>query len=248
MVPDTLEIKLLAGMKRAIADFSMIREGERILVGLSGGKDSWALLHLLHLLRKEEGMNFEVGAVTVHPGYPDFDPSPVEEYCRERGYAHFGEPSKMYEIIEEKRVPGTSYCAFCSRLRRGILYGVAEREGYGRIALGHHADDLIETLLLAEFFTGEIKSMPPVLFADDKKNVVIRPLCYCWEEDLTELAMEKFFPVVSCGCVLASCVHTERQRVKALIGRLEREDPGVKASLLRSLGNVRFDRLMMPQG
>jgi tRNA 2-thiocytidine biosynthesis protein TtcA len=248
MVPDTLEIKLLAGMKRAIADFSMIREGERILVGLSGGKDSWALLHLLHLLRKEEGMNFEVGAVTVHPGYPDFDPSPVEEYCRERGYAHFVEPSKMYEIIEEKRVPGTSYCAFCSRLRRGILYGVAEREGYGRIALGHHADDLIETRLLAEFFTGEIKSMPPVLFADDKKNVVIRPLCYCWEEDLTELAMEKFFPVVSCGCVLASCVHTERQRVKALIGRLEREDPGVKASLLRSLGNVRFDRLMMPRG
>ncbi|TAL17974.1 tRNA 2-thiocytidine(32) synthetase TtcA [bacterium] len=242
---NTTEKKLLSQMRRAIEDFSMIRKGERILVGLSGGKDSWALLHLLHLLRSERGNDFGIGAVTVDPGYPDFDPSPVESWCRERGYAHFTEPSNMYEIIEEKRAPGTSYCAFCSRLRRGILYGVAEREGYDKIALGHHADDLIETLLLAQFFTGEIKSMPPVLWADDGRNVVIRPLVYCREDDLAELAMEKSFPVVSCGCVLASCVHTERQRVKALIGRLERENPGVKASILKSLGNVRFDRLMI---
>lgn len=222
----------------------MISEGDRILVALSGGKDSWVLLHALHLLRKRSPVSFDLTAVTVHPGYPDFNPGPVEEHCKALGYPHFTEPSTMYDIIEEKRNPGTSYCAMCSRLRRGILYGIARREGFTKIALGHHADDLIETLLLAQFFTGEIKSMPPYLTADDGVNVVVRPLCYVYEEDIARLAELLEFPVVSCGCVMAACTTTHRHRIKGMLSKMEREHPGIKANLLSSLGRVRMRYLM----
>jgi tRNA 2-thiocytidine biosynthesis protein TtcA len=245
---ERLEKKIVRAAGRAIGDFRMIQEDDRVLVALSGGKDSWALLHALHVLRRRSPVRFEVDAVTVHPGYPDFDPAPVEARCRALGYRHFVEPSRMYEIIEAKREPGSSYCAICSRLRRGILYGTANREGYTKIALGHHADDLIETLLLAELFTGEIKSMPPLLRADDGRNVVIRPLCYCFEEDLAAFAQEMGFPVVSCGCPVAGCTHTQRHRIKALLKGLENEHPGVKANLLSSLGRVRLRYLMVRDG
>jgi tRNA 2-thiocytidine biosynthesis protein TtcA len=243
-----LEHKLVRKAGKAIGNFDMIREGDRILVALSGGKDSWALLRVLDLLRKRSPVRFEIDAVTVHPGYPDFDPAPVADHCRALGYRHFTEPSRMFDIIEEKRTPGSSYCAMCSRLRRGILYGIAEREGYTKIALGHHADDLIETFLLAAFFTGEIKSMPPVLHADDGRNVVIRPLCYCFEADIAAYSEGMGFPVVSCGCVMARCTHTERQRMKALLCKMEEEHPGVKANLLSSLGRVRPEYLMRRPG
>lgn len=243
---ERLEKRILRRAGQAIGEFRMIREGDRVLVALSGGKDSWVLLHVLDLLRRRAPVRFEIDAVTVHPGYPDFDPAPVEARCRELGHRHWVEPSRMYDIIEEKRKPGSSYCALCSRLRRGILYGIADREGYTKIALGHHADDLIETLLLAAFFTAELKSMPPVLHAEDGRNVVIRPLCTCFEEDLAAFAEAMAFPVVSCGCPIAGCVHTQRHRVKALLRTWERDHPGVKANLLASLGRVRLSTLMIP--
>ena len=242
-----LTARVLRATGRAIGDYGMIVEGDRVLVALSGGKDSWVLLHMLETLKKRSPVRFEVTAVTVHPGYPEYDPAPVERHCKRLGYRHFTEPSNMYEIIEAKREPGSSYCAMCARLRRGILYGVAKREGFTKIALGHHADDLIETLLMAEFYTGEIKSMPPLLLADDGVNVVIRPLCYAWEEDLAKLALSWEFPVVSCGCVMAVCTTTKRQRMKALLKTMETEHPGVKANLLSSLGRVRTRYLMKPE-
>jgi tRNA 2-thiocytidine biosynthesis protein TtcA len=239
-----LEKKILRKTGRAIADFDMIVEGDRILVALSGGKDSWSLLHCLDALRRRAPIHFELAAVTVHPGFPGFDAEPVTRYCRQRGHRHWVERSRIYEIVEAKREPGSSYCSFCSRLRRGVLYGIAEREGYSKIALGHHADDLIETLLLSQFFTGEIKSMPPLLRADDGVNVVIRPLCNVFESDIRAFAAAQGFPIVCCGCPVCGVDDMKRRRVKALLGSLESEHPGIKASLLSSLGRVRPGYLM----
>lgn len=243
---ERLEKKILRRTGRAISDFGMIREGDRVLVALSGGKDSWTLLHALHQLRRRAPVRFDVHAVTVQPGFPGFHTEKLEDYCRDAGYPHFTEPSKIYEIVEEKRTPGTSYCAFCSRLRRGILYGVAQREGFTKIALGHHADDLIETLLLAQFFTGEIKSMPPVLQADDGVNTVIRPLCTVFEDDVRSFAVARGFPVVCCGCPVCGLEVQQRKKIKALLRGLETDHPGIKANLLSSLGRVRLATLMPP--
>ncbi len=241
---ELLEKKILRKMGRAIADYDMIREGDRVLVALSGGKDSWTLLHGLEALRRRAPVRFELHAVTVHPGFPGFSTEPIEAYCRQHGFRHFVEPSRIYEIVEAKRTPGTSYCAFCSRLRRGVLYSLARRLGYTKIALGHHADDLIETLLLSQFFTGEIKSMPPVLRAEDGVNVVIRPLCLVFEEDIRRYALARGFPVVCCGCPVCGVEDQKRRRVKALLRQLEAEHPGIKASMLASLGRVRHGYLL----
>lgn len=248
-VSSRLAHNLVRRVGRAVGDYRMISAGDRILVALSGGKDSWVLLHALHELKKRAPVEFAIDAVTIHPGYSDFDPSPVAAHCEKLGWRHWVEPSEMYEIIEAKRHPGSSYCSICSRLRRGILYTLAQKGGYDSIALGHHADDLIETFLLAAFFTGEIKSMPPVLEADDGKNVVIRPLCYAYEDDIARLAEELEFPVVSCGCPIAGCVQTQRHRMKSMLKAMEAEHPGVKANLLSSLGRVRMKYLMVkPEG
>ncbi len=242
--PSLLEKRILRKAGRAVTDFRMIEEGDRVLVALSGGKDSWTLLHCLEALRRRAPVAFEVHAVTVHPGFPGFRTEPVEAYCREQGFTHWVEPSRIYEIVEAKRDPGTSYCSFCSRLRRGILYGLAQRRGYTKIALGHHADDLIETLLLSQFFTGEIKSMPPVLRAEDGVNVVIRPLCTVFEEDIRSYAELRGFPVVCCGCPACGVEEMKRREVKALLRDLERGHPGIKANMLSSLGRVRRGYLM----
>ncbi len=241
---DLLEKKILRKTGQAIAEFGMIADGDRVLVALSGGKDSWTLLHCLEILRRRAPVAFELHAVTVHPGFPGFRTEPLEEYCAAHGYRHFVERSRIYDIVEAKRHPGTSYCAFCSRLRRGVLYGIARREGFTKIALGHHADDLIETLLLSQFYTGEIKSMPPVLRAEDGVNVVIRPLCRVFEEDIRAYAAARGFPVVCCGCPVCGVEDQKRKRVKALLRQLEAEHPGIKASMLSSLGRVRRGYLM----
>lgn len=245
---DLLEKRLLRKVGRAIHDFGMIRAGDRVLVALSGGKDSWTLLHCLEALRRRAPVSFEVAAVTVHPGYPWFHTEAIEAYCREHGFRHWVEPSRIYEIVEAKRDPGSSYCSFCSRLRRGVLYGAAHREGFSRLALGHHADDLIETLLLGQFFTGEIKSMPPLLRAEDGVNVVIRPLCTVFEDDIRAYAKARGFPLVGCGCPVCGAKDMKRQQVKALLGELEKGHPGIKANLLSSLGRVRRGYLMERPG
>jgi tRNA 2-thiocytidine biosynthesis protein TtcA len=239
------EKKIVRLTGRAIHDFGMIVEGDRVLVALSGGKDSWTLLHALEQLRVKAPVRFELTAVTVDPGFPAFETRPIADYCAAHGYRHFVEPSTLYEIVESKRTPGSSYCAFCARLRRGILYGVAQREGFTKIALGHHADDFIETLLMAEFFTGEIKAMAPVLHADDGANVVIRPLCYVAEDLIRDHALRAEFPVVCCGCPVCGAPDQQRKRIKRLLRELEDEHPGIKANLLSSLGRVRLRHLMV---
>ena len=245
MPPNDLLLKrILRKAGRAVHRFGMITEGDRVLVALSGGKDSWTLLHVLQTLQSRAPVRFEVHAVTIHPGFPGFLPEPVVDYCRERGWHHWVEPSRIYDIVEDKRDPESSYCAFCSRLRRGVLYGIARRLGYTKIALGHHADDLIETLLLGQFFTGEIKSMPPLLHADDGHNVVIRPLCTVFEQDVRQFAQQMEFPVICCGCPVCGTEEMKRKRVKSLLNQLEAEHQGIKASMLASLGRVRPKYLM----
>jgi tRNA 2-thiocytidine biosynthesis protein TtcA len=241
----SIEKKIIRKVGKAIHDFGMISEGDRIMVGLSGGKDSWTLLHTLHELKKRAPIKFDIFAVTVHPGFEGFATSIVEEHCKEQGYNHFVEPTVMEKILEEKTRPGTTYCSLCARLRRGVLYSVAKREGYTKVALGHHADDLIETLLMTELFNGEIKSMPPVLQADDGVNVLIRPLCYVFEQTIIDFTMVRGFPLIPCGCPMKCGTDVvARKRVKRLLSELEEEHPGVKANLLASLGRVRESTLM----
>jgi tRNA 2-thiocytidine biosynthesis protein TtcA len=240
-----LEHDISRRVGRAIHDFGMIEENDRVLVALSGGKDSWALLHVLHLLRRRAPIPFEVVAVTVHPGFPQFSVQAIEDFCRSAGYAHFVEHTNMREILEDMYQPEDVYCPFCARLRRGVLYTVARREGFNKIALGHHADDLIETLLMAEFFTGEIKSMPPLLRADDGVNVVIRPLCYAFEKEIAQFAEMMKFPLLECACPMSGRLDLQRHRMKKLLNGLEEEHPGIKANLLSCLGRVRLNHLML---
>jgi len=240
-----LEHYIARRVGRAIHEYGMIEENDRVLVALSGGKDSWALLHVLHHLRKKAPVPFELTAITVHPGFDQFSTHRIEDFCREAGYAHFVERPNMREILEDLYNPEDVYCPFCARLRRGVLYTVARREGFTKIALGHHADDLIETLLMAEFFTGEIKSMPPLLKADDGVNVVIRPLCYVFERELTRFAELTDFPILDCACPMSGRLDLQRHRVKRLLNDLEAEHPGIKANLLSCLGRVRTKHLLL---
>lgn len=241
---ELLEKRILRKMGKAIEAHAMIKDGDRLMVALSGGKDSWTMLHCLELLRQRAPIDFEIHAVTVHPGFEAFDVAPLENYCREKGFKHFTCQSKIQEIVEEKRTPGSSYCSFCARLRRGILYGIAKKEGYSKVCLGHHADDLIETLLLNQFFTGEIKSMPPVLKAEDGYNILIRPLCTVFEADIETFALSQGFPVICCGCPVCGYEDTKRRRVKKMLLNLEEEHPGIKSNILASLGRVRHGYLM----
>lgn len=229
---------------KAVLEFDLIQEGDRILVALSGGKDSWALLHVLEMLRRRAPVRYELLAATVDPGFPGFPVGVIEDYCRTRGFSFHAERTRAREIIEEKRDPRKSYCAFCARLRRGALYNLAERLGCTKIALGHHLDDVVETLLLNQFYIGTLGGMAPKLVSDDGRNTVIRPLVYVEERQTASFARRNGFPIVSCACPRADAQGGKRQRVKELLRQLEREDRRIKRSLLRSLHKVQPRHLM----
>ena len=169
-------IKKLTG--KAIGDYNLIEEGDRIAVGVSGGKDSYTLLHILDALRRRAPIQYELVAVNVDSGFPGFRKEVVAKHLAEHGFEHRMESTNCYGIIEEKRRPGTSYCSFCARLRRGVLYSLADELGCNKIALGHHLDDFIETLLLNQFYIGTLAAMSPRLLADNQRHTVIRPLVY----------------------------------------------------------------------
>ncbi len=239
---------------KAIEDYKLIDEGDRILVAVSGGKDSWTLLHILDLLSRRAPVNFKIVAVNVNPGFKGYRTDIIESYLRERGFEYHMERSQIYEIVKEKLRVGDLFCSFCSRLRRGILYRLAPRLNCNKIALGHHADDFIETLLLNIFFQGELKAMPPILYAEDGKNIVIRPLVYVWEQDIIRFAIEKKFPIVCCRCPVCGSSDLMRRKIKRMLIDLEKEHPGIKRSILRSLSNIkegflmdrRFMKLLLP--
>jgi tRNA 2-thiocytidine biosynthesis protein TtcA len=234
-------IRRLVG--KAIGDFGLIEQGDRILVALSGGKDSWTLLHVLDLLRQRAPVHFSLIAVTVHPGFPGFRTDAIEEHLQRRGFDFRVVSAPVHELSLEKLSPDEILCPLCARMKRGVLYTQARELGCTKIALGHHRDDFIETLLLNQFYNGTIKAMAPLLRADDGRNTVIRPLVYVPEDDIIAFAREAGFPVTCCACPACGDPDHRRQRIKGLLAELEAEHPGIKASLLAALGDVRTRHL-----
>jgi len=233
-----LEAQIAKKATRAIVDHHLIEDGDRILVGLSGGKDSWALLQILDVLRRRAPITFSLVALTIDSGYADFRGDLVAAACAARGWEHHAERTTIGATIDDLLDPGDTPCSLCARLRRGVLYRRAAELGATKIALGHHADDFIETLLLNTFFAGSIKAMPARLVSDDGRHVVIRPLAYVSEEEARAYTKACELPIVSCCCSACGDLSLQRQRIKRLIFELEREHPGVKSSMLTALGNV----------
>jgi len=242
--PKSLLKPLAHRVGRAIHDFDLIAGGDRILCAMSGGKDSYAMLDLLEHLRRRAPVRFQLVAVTVDQGYRGFRADVLRRYFEERGFEHHIETTNIAEVIDDTMPYGDTHCSMCARLRRGVLYRLAPQLGCNKIALGHHADDLIETLLMSQFFNGEICAMPPILRSRDGRNTVIRPLCYVWEDQIVRFAAERGFPVIGCACPVCGDNSLMRRRMKTLLAKLEGDHPGIKNSMLRALSNVRAGHLL----
>jgi tRNA 2-thiocytidine biosynthesis protein TtcA len=236
--------KLRHAVGKAVADFDMIEEGDRIAVAVSGGKDSYTMLLLLDELRKRAPVNFEIVAVTVDSGYRGFRSDIIEAFVASRGIRSHIEKTNHFEIISEKRRPGSSYCSICARLKRGVLYGATASLGCNKLALGHHGDDFIETLLLNQFFVGSLKAMSANMLADNGETTVIRPLVYTAEKDIIRFSQESALPVVCCCCPVCGSADLQRKRMKKLLNELEKEIPHIRNSMLKALSNLQPRHLL----
>lgn len=242
--PDArLEKRLLHQVGSAIERFGLVEDGDRILVGVSGGKDSFSLLYLLQRLRERAPVRFDLIACNLDQGHPGFPARQLEHYLRAQGCEVRMLREDTYSAVQRLTPEGKTYCAVCSRLRRGILYTAAQEMGCTKIALGHHRDDLIESLLLSMLFAGKMRSMPPRLRSDDGRNTVVRPLCMCAEADIAQFAESAGFPIIPCD-LCGSQEHLQRKRVKRLLSELEREHAGVRASIFAAMGNVMPEHLL----
>jgi tRNA 2-thiocytidine biosynthesis protein TtcA len=245
-----LETRLAKKTTKAIVDFNLIEDGDRVMVGLSGGKDSWALLQILDVLRQRAPISFSLVAVNVDSGYEGYQHQALAEACAARGWEFHSQHTSIGAVIDDKLDADATPCSLCARLRRGVLYRWATKVGATKIALGHHLDDFVETLLLNLFFAGALKAMPARLVSDSAEHVVIRPLVYVTEAEARAYAHEYDLPVIGCCCPACGDLSLQRQRVKRLIMELEREHPNVKASMLKALGNVMprhlLDRRLTP--
>lgn len=232
-----LQKRLRRHVGQAIADFNMIQEGDKVMVCLSGGKDSYTMLDILMNLQKSAPVNFELVAVNLDQKQPGFPEHVLPEYLSSIGVDYHILERDTYSIVQEKVPEGKTTCALCSRLRRGSLYGFAEEIGATKIALGHHRDDMLETLFLNMFYGGTMKSMPPKLLSDDGKNIVIRPLAYCPEKDIAEFAQLKQFPIIPCN-LCGSQDGLQRQVIKEMLQGWEKQHPGRLEIMFRAMQNV----------
>jgi tRNA 2-thiocytidine biosynthesis protein TtcA len=242
-IKSKVEKKLLHYTGKAIADYKMINPGDKVMVCLSGGKDSYSLLTLLHLLQKRSNNKFELFAFTLNQLQPGWDDSQLRRWLEERHISYEILRRDTYSIVKEKIPEGKTYCSLCSRLRRGIIYRYAEENGFNKIALGHHRDDLIQTLLMSIFYNGDIRSMPPKLLSDNKKHIVIRPLCYIQEKDIEIYAKEMQYPIIPCN-LCGSQENLVRKRMKQLIASLAEENPKVPSNMLHALQSIKPSQLM----
>src|SRR3954447_29244 len=233
-----LEARVAKKTTKAITDFKLIEDGDRIMVGLSGGKDSWSLLQTLDILRQRAPISFSLIAVNVDSGYKDFKHGVIARTCEERGWEYRIEHTTIGEVMDDILEANATPCSLCARLRRGVLYRIATEVGATKIALGHHPDDFVETLLLNLFFSGALKAMPARLVSDNGEHVVIRPLVYVTESEARTYAKAEELPIIGCCCPACGDLSLQRQRIKRLIAQLEVEHPDVKNSMIRALGNV----------
>jgi tRNA 2-thiocytidine biosynthesis protein TtcA len=227
----------------AIADFNMIGEGDKVMVCLSGGKDSHALLDVLLSLQEKSPVKFELIAVNLDQKQPGFPAHVLPEYLARRGVPYRVVEQDTYSVVKRVIPEGKTMCSLCSRLRRGVLYRVASELGATRIALGHHRDDILATFFLNLFHGGKLKAMPPKLVSDDGKHVVIRPLAYVAEEDLIEYAEQKAFPIIPCT-LCGSQENMERKKIGEMLAEWQRRHPGRVESIVRALGDVSASHLL----
>ncbi|HCT84930.1 MAG TPA: tRNA 2-thiocytidine(32) synthetase TtcA [Candidatus Margulisbacteria bacterium] len=236
--------KIIRSAGKAVADFGLIKDGDNILVGLSGGKDSYTMVDVLLALQKKAPIQFSLTGITIDSGFEGFKGETIEYYCKEKKVPFIYKKADILNIIKEHKNPRKSVCSFCARLRRGALYTFAAEHGYNKIALGHHADDFIETVLMNMFYSGSLKAMAPYHVADDKRNIVIRPLVYVFEEDIITYALQKKFPIICCVCPVSKGAESKRNRVKRLLRELQEETPHIKSNILNSLSNVAYSHLL----
>lgn len=245
VLPD-FELKLSTDIRKkvvqAIADFEMFVEGDKVMVAVSGGKDSSILLSLLSEIQKKAPYNFTFEAVMLDQGHPGFKPEPFVRWVEQQGISFTMLTKDTYSIVKEKVQDGI-YCSLCSRLRRGLLYTHANKCGFTKIALGHHRDDLAETLLMNLFFTGKLSTMPAKFRTDDLSQVVVRPLAYVAESDLIELSKNWQIPILPCN-LCGSQDGMQRKKVKALIRNLEKDIPDIGSSLIGAMGNIHTSHLL----
>jgi tRNA 2-thiocytidine biosynthesis protein TtcA len=233
----SLEKWLLRQTGKAIADYGMIGPGDTVMVCVSGGKDSYTLLSCLLALRERAPIDFRIVAMNLDQRQPGFPDEVLPEYFEKIGIEYLIVTEDTYSIVKDKIPEGKTSCSLCSRLRRGIIYRTAREIGATRIALGHHREDILETLFLNMFFGGRIKAMPPKLKSDDGRHIVIRPMAYCAEADIARYARAKAFPIIPCT-LCGSQENAQRQQIKAMLGEWERLYPGRIESLATSLKNV----------
>ncbi len=238
-----LEKRLRRDTAKAVTEFNLIEPGDHIMVCLSGGKDSYTLLDMLLHLQRVAPIKFSLVAVNLDQKQPDFPAHTLPNYLTNLGVDYRVVEEDTFSIVKEKIPQGQTTCGLCSRLRRGILYRTADELGATKIALGHHADDLLETLLLNLFHGGTLKTMPPKLHADNGRNVVIRPLAFCRESMIASYATAKGYPIIPCN-LCGSQPNLQRQAMKALLAAWEQEDPSRIASMLTALGNVKPSHLL----
>ncbi len=232
-----LQKRLRRNVGKAIEDYCMIEEGDKVMVCLSGGKDSYTMLDILLSLQKSAPVSFELVAVNMDQKQPGFPEHVLPEYLDQLGVPYYIVEKDTYSIVKEVVPEGKTTCGLCSRLRRGTLYGFAESIGANKIALGHHRDDIIETLFLNMFHGGKLKAMPPKLLSDDQKHVLIRPLAYCKEKDIEAFASAKEFPIIPCN-LCGSQENLQRQNIKQMLQEWERQQPGRSENIFAAVCNV----------
>ncbi len=238
-----LEKKLLHYITKAIADYKMIEKGDRVMVCLSGGKDSFTLLYLLNEIRKNSQNRFSLHSYTLDQSQPGWNDAGLRAWLEDQRIEYTVEKRDTYSVVTEKIPVGNTYCSLCSRLRRGNIYRFAEENGFNKVALGHHRDDLIQSMLMSMLYNGQIRSMPPKLLTDNKRNIVIRPLAYCKESDIIEYSKIREYPIIPCN-LCGSQENLKRQRVKRLIDELASENEKVPSNLFGALSNIQPSQLM----